>query len=55
MNTLWRRNDIPDEHEFLVEDGSCFDPDSDMDAPADEEGYSYAFVQDYPEGFFCGI
>lgn len=55
MNTLWIANDIPEEHQFLVEDGSCFDPDSDMDAPADEGGYSYAFEYAYPDGFFCGI
>eukprot|EP00903_Cladosiphon_okamuranus_P017823 g16402.t1 len=54
-NILWVENDMPDQHEFQVEDGSCFDPDSDVDAPLDDAGYSYAFVYDFPEGFFCGI
>lgn len=64
INTLWVHNVVNDLHEFQIEEGSCFDPDSDMDAAELEEGYyghsySYNFQFDYDEyseeGFFCGI
>lgn len=55
-NVLWAGNMVPDMHDFQVEEGSCFDPASDMDAPSAESGFSYEF--EYPEleeGFFCGM
>lgn len=45
IDTVWVGNDVPDVHRFTVEDGSCFDPGSDMDAPADEG--------ETEEGLFC--
>lgn len=54
VNTLWVENVVPDVYEFKMQRGSCMDPESDMDAPAEYfDDYSYAF--EYDEGFFCGM
>lgn len=61
FNTLWIDNSVPAVHEFKLEEGSCFNPDSDMDydtsMSADGAGPSYSYMLDYEyeEGFFCGI
>ncbi|CAM9950650.1 unnamed protein product [Scytosiphon promiscuus] len=54
LNTLWIGNSVPDVHEFKVEEGSCFDPESDMDYDQGSS-FSYNFDYEYEEGFFCGI
>lgn len=64
INTLWVNNVVNDLHEFQMEEGSCFDPYSDIDAPDWEQGHSglsYSYSLGYgddessEEAFFCGI
>ena len=60
-DTLWLDNPVPDAYEFKMQEGACFDPDSDLRSPSEDRGvssdddYSYAYydVDVDDDGFFC--
>ena len=60
FDNLWVDNDIPDVFEFKMQEGACFDADSDLSSPNEaygeifNEDYSYTYDADFDDdGFFC--
>lgn len=68
FNSRWAGNFIEDDmHYYKLQDGSCFDPESDIEEPEgfeydapdvaaeEDHSFSFDFMDSTGDGFFCGV
>lgn len=55
FETVWSNNIVPDVYEFKMQEGACFDRNSDVDGSVDYSSgfFSYSFDDENTSGVYC--